>query len=307
MAQAGQDKFATLAMSLTPLSAPVIIAAEKGYFAKHGVTMTINGFVGGHRSMKAMLGGQAHMATSSEAVVMFQSFKRNDFTVVCTFVTSDNDVKIITRKDTGIREVRDLTGRRVGTVTGASAQFFLDETLLLAGIDGRQVGVVHVNPEDSSSMLAKGAIDAMVVWEPLIYRIKQKLAGNGVIVPHDRVYTETFNLAVTKSFADKHEDVLESIVRALIEATKFIKVNQDEAQRIVARRINNDIELVKSVWTDFDFDISLHQWLLTTLETEARWAIDRDLVTATTIPNYLEYLHLRTLLRIDPGRVTVFH
>ena len=75
MAQAGQDKFATLAMSLTPLSAPVIIAAEKGYFAKHGVTMTINGFVGGHRSMKAMLGGQAHMATSSEAVVMFQSFR----------------------------------------------------------------------------------------------------------------------------------------------------------------------------------------------------------------------------------------
>jgi len=133
----------TLAMSLTPLSAPVIIAAEKGYFAAHGIDVGIKDYVGGMRTAKAMFEGKADMATSSEVVVMFNSFKRSDFSVICTFVTSDNDVKIVTRKDTGIRNVADLAGMTVGTVTGASAQFFLDETLFLAGVDGAEVDVIQ--------------------------------------------------------------------------------------------------------------------------------------------------------------------
>lgn len=163
----------TLAMSLTPLSAPVIIAAEKGYFAAHGIDVGIKDYVGGMRTAKAMFEGKADMATSSEVVVMFNSFKRSDFSVICTFVTSDNDVKIVTRKDTGIRNVADLAGMTVGTVTGASAQFFLDETLFLAGVDGAEVDVIHVNPEDSSTTLASGKVDAVVIWEPLVYRIRR--------------------------------------------------------------------------------------------------------------------------------------
>ena len=119
--EAAEEKAVTVAMSLTPLSAPFIVADDRGYFAKNGLNVTIKDFVGGHRSIKAVFDGKADIATSSEVVVMFNSFKRSDFTIVCTFVTSDNDVKIITRKDTGIRVVQDLVGHRVGTVTGASA------------------------------------------------------------------------------------------------------------------------------------------------------------------------------------------
>ena len=67
----------------------------------------------------------------------------------------------------------DLAGMTVGTVTGASAQFFLDETLFLAGVDGAEVDVIHVNPEDSSTTLASGKVDAVVIWEPLVYRIRR--------------------------------------------------------------------------------------------------------------------------------------
>lgn len=295
-----------LAMSLTPLSSPVIIAEAKGYFAQNGLDVTIKDFIGGHRTIEAVFEGKADIATSSEAVVMFNSFKRSDFAIVCTFVTSDNDVKIITRKDTGIRKLRDLKGRRVGTVTGASAQFFLDQSLMLAGIDHSQVDVVHVNPEDSPSSLADGDVDAVVVWEPLAYLTKKKLGGNAVVVPHEKIYTETFNAVALRDYADKNPDVMERFVRALIYATEFLNAHPEESQLIVAKRINKDIDFVKAVWRDFNFGVSLHQWLLTTLEAEARWAIDLQLVSDLGVPNYLDFLHLKTLDRVRSEAVTVF-
>lgn len=296
----------TLAMSLTPLSSPTIIAEAKGFFAKNGLDVTIENFIGGHRTIEAVFDGQADIATSSEVVVMFNSFKRSDFAIICTFVTSDNDIKIITRKDTGIREVRDLKGRRIGTVTGASAQFFLDQSLMLAGIDDAQVDVVHVNPENSPSSLADGDVDAVVVWEPWAYLTKKNLGGNAVVVPHGRIYTETFNAVALRDYVDKNPDVMERFVRALIDATEFLNAHPEESQLIVAKRIDADIDSVKAVWGDLNFGVSLHQWLLTTLEAEARWATELQLVPDLGGPNYLDFLHLKALDEVRSEAVTVF-
>lgn len=305
-AEAREEKTVTVAMSLTPLSAPIIVAKSKGYFTKNGLDVTIKEFIGGFRAIKAVFEGKADIATSSEAVVMFNSFERTDFAVICTFVSSDNDVKILTRKNTGIRTVREMVGHRVGTVTGASAQFFLDETLMLNGIDDSQIEMVHVNPEDSPSSLANGDVDVVVVWEPLAYLTEKKLGREAVVVPHERAYTETFNAVVLREYADKNPEVLERFVRALIEAIEFIRVNPDESQRIVSERINNDFEFVKAVWKDFEFGVSLHQWLINTLEAQARWAISHHLVTADRIPNYLDFLHLKALDRVRSDSITVF-
>lgn len=305
-AGAEEKKRVTVAMSVTPLSAPIIIAKNKGYFAKNGLDVTTKDYIGGVRSITAVFEGKADIATASEAVVMFNSFKRSDFAIVCTFVASDNDVKIITRKDSGIRTVRDLAGRRVGTVTGASSQFFLDETLLLAGVDNSRVDVVHFNPEDSPSSLARRDVDASVIWEPLAYLTKRKLGDQAVEVPHDKTYRETFNAVILQNYAARNPDILERFVRALVQATEFIQAHPKQSQRIVAARINSDIEFIAAVWGDFEFGISLHQWLLTTLEKEARWAIGRRLVPARDIPNYLDFLHLEVLNRVRPEAVTVF-
>jgi sulfonate transport system substrate-binding protein len=305
-AQAAGAQKLTVAMSLTPLSAPVIIAKHNGYFRDNDLDVATRDYIGGNRTIQAVFQGKADIATSSEAVVMFNSFKRSDFAVLCTFVTSDNDVKIIARADSGVRTVGDLVGRRVGTVSGASAQFFLDETLLLAGIDSAKVKMVHVNPEDLQAALARGDVDVSVVWEPLAYLTKKKMGAAAVQIPHDKFYTETFNAVMLKEFAVKNPDASAKFVRALIQATEFIQKHPNESQRIVATRLKKSLELIKAVWVDFKFGVSLHQWLLTTLENEARWAIGRGLVSASEIPNYMKFLHIGPLSRVRPDAVTIF-
>jgi NitT/TauT family transport system substrate-binding protein len=295
-----------VAMSTTPLSAPFIIADEMGYFTENGLDVELKEVIGGHRAIRAVFKGEADLATSSEAVVMFNSFERADFAVLCTFVSSDNDVKIITRRDSGIERVGDLAGHRVGTILGASAQFFLDETLVLNGINRSTMEIVHVNPETSPEALELGDVDAVVTWEPFAYLTLTRLGNAAVVVPHDRAYIETFNAIVMRDYAKRNQDVLRRMVRALIKASDFLVTRGEESQRMVAKRLGKDLAMIQAVWGDFSFGVSLHQWLLTTLEAQARWAVNNALVADQAPPNYLDFLLVEPLEQLDPQAVTIF-
>ena len=295
-----------VAMSITPLSAPFIIADEMGYFTENGLDVEFKEVVGGFRAIRAVFKGEADIATASEVVVMFNSFERADFAVFCTFVSSDNDVKIVARRDSGIERVRDLAGHKVGTILGASAQFFLDETLVLNGIDRSAMEIVNVAPEKSPEALERGDVDAVVTWEPFAYLTLMRLGDAAVVVPHDRAYIETFNAIVMRDYAERNRDVLKRMVRALIQATDFLVTRGEESQRIVAKRLGKSVAMIQAVWGDFSFGVNLHQWLLTTLESQARWAVQNELAADQALPNYLDFLLVEPLEQVKPQAVTIF-
>lgn len=216
-----------IAVSVTPLSAPIIIADKQGYFANQGLDIRLDQYIGGMRTAKAMFESKADFATSSEVVVMFNSFTQNDFYIVSTFVESDNDVKLLTSKKTGIRSVTDLNNRRIGTINGtSSAHYFLDQVLLINGIDTGGKDIVKINPEDTSKVLLNRQVDAVASWEPFISMARSELGKNAVIVPHDKMYTETFNLIVKKDFVRKNPGVVEKILTALKQAVDYISQNE---------------------------------------------------------------------------------
>ena len=296
----------TVAMSNSPLSAPFIIASEKGYFKEQGLQVKIKKFNGGHRSIKALFSGEADVATSSEAVVMFNSYDRSDFGVFCTFVTSDNDVKIIARSDSGIKKISDLVGRKIGTIKGTSAHYFLSHTLLLNGISESSVEIISINPEDSVFKIESKEVDVIVTWEPYSYLAKKTLGDAVTIIPHGKYYIETFNGIVMREFAKNNQVVLELMLKALIKATHYMQVESLQSQKIVATRLHKDLNVIAATWNDFNYAITLNQWLLTGLESEARWAVEHGFVTKKKNINYLDYVLPEPLRNVSPVDVTIY-
>nr|CRH05248.1 conserved protein of unknown function [Candidatus Magnetococcus massalia] len=277
-----------------------------GFFAKHKVDVQFHEVIGGHRAANMMLEGGADLATASEVVAMFNSFKRQDFCILSTFVSSTNDVKILARVESGISTLADLPGHRVGTVTGASAHFFLDETLILAGIDPNKVHLQHVQPEKTIEMLRDGKVDAMVMWEPWVYLASQKLSSQVTVIPHSKTYRETFNLLAKHELSQKEQPRLRRLHRALIDAVNYMHKYPSKVQRMVAKRFNKDIAVIQATWRDLVFDVRLDQWLLNTLESQGRWAISRGLVEADKSINYLSFVQPQILHHVAHHRVTLF-
>ena len=301
----GEKINVTLAVSVTPLSAPFYIAEEKGFFEDEGVDVTVVEYIGGHRCLAAVLNGDVDMGTASDLPTMFNSFKRDDYAIITTFVKSDNDVKIITRKDSGITSPEDLRGKKVGATLGSSSQFYLDMFLDMGGINSSEVEVVGIQPEDMPFALQSGDVDAISVWEPFGYETIQLLGDGNVLVPNVNVYTETFNLVALDNYAQSNPEAIIRILRALDRSIAFMNANEDDAQDILVRRLNKDKDFIEWIWPDFVFGLSLDQSLIITLEEEARWAIKNSLTNETAVPNYLNFMYTDGLDEVKPRVISI--
>ena len=291
-----------IALSMTPLSLPIFVADSEGYFAAEGVAVALEQVIGGHRSLQRLLEGGADLATSSEAVVMFNSFRSGDYAVIATFVTSDDDVKVIARPGSGIAAAKDLRGKRIGTITGASAHFYLDSLLLLNGVDPKAAQVRHLQPEDMAAALAKGEVDAVSVWEPYGYKVLAAVPG-AKILPKSGAYVESFNLIVHKKHRGARDADLVKLLRALERAEQLIAAEPAKAQAVLRSRLQLDQTFVEWIWPRFKYRLALDRSLLKTLEAEARWARQEGQVKAERSPNYLDYIHSGPLRQVRPSAV----
>lgn len=304
---ANENDVVRIAMSTSPLSSPFIIANEKGYFKELGVDVEIQQVKGGNLALQTVLAGEADIATSSEAVVMFNSFKRNDFSLFCTFVTSDNDVKILARRESGIKNIGDLKGKKVGTIIGASAHFFLSHTLLMNGVNEKEVDISALKPQESAKVLSENKFDAVVTWEPYAYLAGMALGDKVHLIEHEKVYIETFNAISMNHYANKNQKKLSLVTKALIKATKYINNNPEKTQNIVAKVLAKDLNVIKSTWKDFVFSVGLNQWLLTSMEAEARWAIEQGILKTKEVPNYINFINIEPLKNVAPKKITIYN
>jgi ABC-type nitrate/sulfonate/bicarbonate transport system substrate-binding protein len=295
---AGRAQDLTIAVSRTSLSLPLYVAQARKFFADEGLSVQVRECLGGQRCLKMMFEGQAQLATTAEPTVMFNSFKRADFAILATFVTSAQDVKLVVRKSAGIASAKQLLAKRIATVDGTSAHYFLDAFLLFNGLDPRKVVRVSMGPEEIEQALKDKRVDAAAIWEPFAHQGLAALAADGLVLPSGRVYTETFNLVADRKFLAEREGDMVKLLRALERAESLIRDRPLEAQAILMQRLQVDHAFVDATWKQFNYRLSLEQSLISTMEGQARWAIrEGHLPADSKAPNYLEFIRA-TALRI---------
>jgi NitT/TauT family transport system substrate-binding protein len=295
----------TIGVEHSILSAAVWVAEERGYFGREGLDLTIRGYDSGRLSFMAMLRGEVDVSTAAPTPIVFQSFERQDFSILATFAYSYNDIKVIARQDRGINTVSDLKGKRIGTPAGTTGQFFVEAFLMHNEIMVSEVEVTDIAPSDLPDALSDNRVDAIVIWEPHGHRALQLLKDRAIRLPSSHVYRVMFNFLVMKDFARKNPEVLKRFLRSIDEATRFIRNNGEESKAIVAKALGLNEEAVNTFWDDFVLEISLDQSLLITLEDEARWAIKNNLTDKTEVPNYLDFVFMDVLDQAKPKAVTI--
>lgn len=296
-----------VAVSRTPLSAPLYIADELGLFREEGLDVELVELIGGLRSFEHMINGAADFATTSDSVLMFQGFKRRDFVNVATFVQSDNDVKIITRRDAEIDSARDLIGRRAALIRGTASEYFLSAYLALEHIELDQLELLSAQPEEMPALLGDGHVDAVVVWEPYSYQTIQRLGERARVLPTRNLYTLTFNLVSRREYAAAQGDDVRRMLRAVERAIEFSAEEPAKARDIIRRRLVLEGEFIDWILRDYLFKLSLNRSLMLTLDNQASWALNSGLVQAEELPDFRSLVEPGPLRDVIPHAVTLNH
>ena len=294
-----------IAVSKTPLSAPIYIAQAQGYFDQSCANVTLEEVIGGKASFEKVISGDAHLATSSDSVIVFKSLLRNDFAALATFVQSDNDVKIFTYEDSDIYSGKDLIGKTVGVTRGAAGEYLLSAFLALDGLNISDVHTVGLGPDKLPQALIDKTIDAAVVWEPYGYEIAKKLNGKAKVLNTKNLYTLTFNLIGKRSTKSGQDKSCQCVIAAINQAIDFIAANPLTAQHILKSKLDLDENFIQWVWPDYIFKLSLNRSLIMNLEAQAQWVINSQLVTTKTIPDYTSFIDDSSLKKVKPFAVTI--
>src|SRR3989338_5138652 len=283
-----------------------IIAKDKGYFEKYGLDATVNEYDAGGTAMAALLSGQADFAIAADFVGVNTIFKNKELRILAA--VSDHDVfRLVARKDKGIAGPADLKGKTIGVTRKTAGEFYLGRFLTTNGLSLPDVTMIDLSPAEMVKRIESGEIDAVLTFEPHAYNIGEKM-GNAVLTWSAQGDQRALGLVYAANyFVERHPDVVERYLRALLEAERQVLEHNDESRAFVARTLNFNDAYMRYIWPKFIFTIDLDQDLLLTMEDQARWAIDNGLTDQTKVPNYLDYIYFAALERLKPAAVTVTH
>jgi NitT/TauT family transport system substrate-binding protein len=195
------------------------------------------------------------------------------------FTVAECPYRIVARRSAGIARLEDLRGKRVGTQAESSAEFFLDAMLRTAGLATADLDLTPFMAHTEAPIsrlpqaLQAGEIDAVALWEPQVQRAKDALGADAIEFYDPAVYTEKFNLCTKQ--ANLNDPVLRAkivaFVRALIEASRRLKVEPETGWRLVADAAKLDLATVRAAWPYLSYPGALAGDLLDVFARQEPW------------------------------------
>lgn len=290
----------------SPITGLVFIADERGFFARCGINVVMKAYDSGPLALNALLSEAVDVATAADFVMVQKSFDNQDLRAFAQ-IANTNATELVARRDRGIEKLSDLKGKRVGLPRGSSSEFLLGTYLSHNNMPFSSVEMVDLAPLATEEALYKCAVDAVVIWEPHVTRIKERLGKNSVswaVQGRDDYY---FLLVTKEELLRRLPAVIEKMLRAVIDAEDFAGKHPEEAQRIIDARINfrpDDAQLFLAKST---LKVRLDQDLLTLMEAQAHWMIRNNLTSERQMPNYLDMISLKAMEVVKPEAVGIIH
>ncbi len=221
-----------LALGLWPGVETLIAAREKGLLPNdkvHLIAMTWPS-----AAMRAFGNGAVDAAVLTLDEVLRLREGGTDLRVVMVMDVSTGGDVILGYAD--VRTPEDLRKKRVGVDLRASGMILLESALQSAGMSGRDVDLIPLNPSEVATAITEKRVDAAVVAEPWATRLQR--TGGHVVFDSRQLKHPMFRVLVASAHAVRSQGAeLQMVMSAHFTAAEALnrRVN-DPAHAVVLRR-----------------------------------------------------------------------
>jgi len=226
---------------------PFAVALYKGFFKEEGADVTgIVASQGGGTSVRNAMAGVAYGEANPGAIAVAIQ-QGADIKIVSDNVLTIAEFAWMVKKDSPIKTIKDLKGKKIGYTNPRSTSQALAILLL------RKAGY---KPEDAELVKTGGfgpmlaaldldQIDVAAVTEPLWSKVKDKyrvlITGAEALPPLDNVV----GMATGEAIRNRG-DFIRAVIRARRRAVEFMIAHPDEAGDLVAKDFNITPEVARS-------------------------------------------------------------
>ncbi|MBV9078041.1 MAG: aliphatic sulfonate ABC transporter substrate-binding protein [Methylobacteriaceae bacterium] len=214
-----------------------VVAKGLGVIEKHaaaeGASVRWVEFTAGPPLLEAMNVGSVDIGYTGDTPPIFAQSAGAAITYVAAMPSNARGEGLIARKDSGIAQITDLRGRKVGFTKGSSAHNLTVAALEKAGVSYADIQPVFLSPADASAAFARGSIDAWTIWDPFFAVAQARYEPVLLTTSKDVLRNNTFMLA-NRGFAAKAPKLVNATLAALREAATWADANRHEVAKRLA-------------------------------------------------------------------------
>ncbi|MFZ5969695.1 MAG: ABC transporter substrate-binding protein [Bacillota bacterium] len=261
---------------------PIIIADEKGFFEKEGVTVNFQPFKSAKDRDAAFQGGTLDGIICDQIAISL--YHNADFDVKITGIT-DGDFNLVANPSSGIRSINDIKGKSVAISEKTVIEYTLDKMLLNNGMEPTDVQKIMVPPIPTRlEMLRNNQVDVALLPEPFS---TLALKDGGILLgsASDEGLSPSVT-AFTQEAIDTKASEIQAFYRAYHEAVDYInRTPISEYEDTIIKTVGYPEEMKGK--------IDLPTFRKNVLPTEAEvqsvidWTVKNSLVTKTLHPKDL--------------------
>jgi len=140
---------------------------------------------------------------------------------------------ILVPKDSPIRTIADLKGKKVAFNKGSDVHWLVVKALEDAGLKYSDIQPAYLAPADARAAFQNGAIDAWAIWDPFFVAAQRQI-GARVLTTAKGIVNRHQYFVSTRSFSDKNAEVIKLLMQDLGEVGEWVRDNYAEAAKELA-------------------------------------------------------------------------
>ena len=178
-----------------------------------GYTVTWKEFPSGPQLLEGVKAGVDDFAHSGDAPPIFAQAAGAPLLYIGHEPAAPKGEAIIVPRDSPIKTVADLKGKKIALNKGSNVHYLLVRALEKAGLKYTDVELAYLPPAGGRAAFEKGDVDAWVIWEPYRTSAEMSLGARTVADGTDLVSNYEF-FFTTKTFFEAHPQIVEVVLGA---------------------------------------------------------------------------------------------
>ena len=227
------------------------LADQLGYFKDANVRPKYVGKIAEGQVIPSVISGAIDFGNRHTPLVISAIAGGADVKIIAAGTQSTQNsphMKYFVRKDSGINNLQDLVGKKIGINSfGACSEYVTKKMLKDNGLEGK-VQFVQTPNEQLDQVLKQGSVDVSIIHPPTSGRAENTPEFKKLFSDYDidKGLSGMNPYTVNGKFARENPEAMKEIVAILAKTAKWVKENPEEARRLTAERLKMDVSLVEN-------------------------------------------------------------
>jgi sulfonate transport system substrate-binding protein len=254
---AAQNKAETLRIGYQKYGTLTILKARgdlEKRLAPLGIEVKWTEFPAGPQLLEGLNVGSIDFGTVGESPPIFAQAAGADLVYVANQPPAPAGEAIVVPKDSPLKSVTELRGKKVALNKGSNVHYLLLKALEKAGVKYSEVHMVFLPPADARAAFERGAVDAWVIWDPFLAAAEKQLGAKVLADGKGLVANHQFYLSA-RAYADKRPQVIQAIIEELAKLDRWAEGNAREVATFLGPQIGLDVGITELAASRFAYGI----------------------------------------------------